>query len=216
MPLTEEERQEILARRATAQAPATPGSFSPYPGLEIQGMTVGRTPSIRMGTNEVEVARQKRLMELATPVPTADQRDRITIASEALRKVNAIRETLGIAGNTLSNRQPLTIWKQTPQELQNPFLAPDAKQLRTQFNSAADLLAMLRTGKQGERTQVDRVIAEYNPGNFDDSKTVMNRLDEMENEIRAFGSGKLKSPLDAQRSGTLPQSTPESDPLGLR
>ena len=143
---------------------------------------------------QAQIAQQ---IKTSMPVPTADQRDRQTIASEALRKVQAIRETLGISNGQLTKPAPLTIWKQTPNSVQNPFLAPDAKQLRTQFNSAADLLAMLRTGKQGERTQVDRVIAEYNPGNFDDAKTVMNRLDEMEQEIRAFGSGQLKSPLDA-------------------
>ena len=145
---------------------------------------------------QLDIDRQKRLMEAQTPVLTADQRDRVTIASEALRKVNAVRTSLGIQGETLSNRDPLTVWKQTPETYNNPFLAPDAKQLRMQFNSAADLLAMLRTGKQGEKTQVNRVIAEYNPGNFDDNKTVIDRLNEMEKEIRAFGSGKLHSPLD--------------------
>lgn len=229
MPLTNEERAEILARRGGSRmAPATSGlppdveaMIGQAPGTPGGPRTMGSrgvTMNAPVPASTVQAQMRQRMLEqLASQklkseeaVPTADQRDRITIASEALRKVQAVRSTLGVNGQQLSNRKPLTIWKQTPDQVNNPFLAPDAKQLRTQFNSAADLLAMLRTGKQGEKTQVNRVIAEYNPGEFDDNETVMDRLNEMENEIRAFASGELKSPLDAQ---ITPSGVPGASPL---
>ena len=44
--LTDQERQEILARR---QATPSGGTFSPFPGMELQGATIGKTPSLRYG-----------------------------------------------------------------------------------------------------------------------------------------------------------------------
>lgn len=48
MPLTEQERAEILSRRGGTPKPSA-GGFSPYPGLELQDVTVGRNPSARYG-----------------------------------------------------------------------------------------------------------------------------------------------------------------------
>lgn len=211
MPLTEEQRQKLQARLAEDEAisSSAPGALpesiasmvsglpqaQPTMSMSAGGIRMTNPPSNQQVQRDLVIQMAKEKLKQLNPTMTADQRDRVVIAQEALRKVNAVRGTLGIKGEQLTDRKPLTIFKQTPNSVQNPFLAPDAKQLRTQFNSAADLLAMLRTGKQGEKTQVDRVIAEYNPGNFDKSHTVIDRLNEMENEIRAFGSGQLKSPL---------------------
>ena len=47
--LTDQERQEILSRRQATSPSASGGNFSPFPGMELQGATIGKTPSLRYG-----------------------------------------------------------------------------------------------------------------------------------------------------------------------
>lgn len=221
MPLTEQERAEILSRRGGGMG--APSGLPPQVEQIIQSMGQGSPqmtgmsrsgPRMTMPQSQEAVRRDllgkmaEQKLKAETPVPTESERTTNRVAANAMRNLEELKQLLGAQpGSTkLGTRKPLTVFKQTEMHNTNPWLAPDAKQLRTKFNALVDQLALLRTGKAGEKTQHKRIEAEYNPGEFDQDETIVQRIEDMEKELRGYSSGELKSPMD---------DTPD-DPLGLR
>lgn len=221
MPLSEDERRKLAT---LMDNPATNGLLPEIAAI-IQGLPASRAyPSsisakgMRMlvpaPTREVErdllLKQAEQLLKAKTPVPTESERASTKVAGVALENLARIKQLIGaeITGKnaqgrpigTVKNRKPITVYKLTPEDylgqLMSPTLSPDAKALRSDLNSAIDLIAMLRTGKAGESVQQARLMAERNIGETDQTQTILDRISALEDEIKGFASGKIASPLD--------------------
>lgn len=90
MPLTDQERQEILARRqgGSGTSASARQSYSPYPGMELQSVTVGKTPTMRYGVpkpsaeDEAQATTRRQLLKKA-----ADQKLQLEQAIGLFEKV---------------------------------------------------------------------------------------------------------------------------------
>ena len=206
MPLTEEELQkyqQLVGEASSATAPQTSTGFSPYPGLELQGLTLGAKPSVRFAPPKPEEPFK----------PTESERASTRIAQIGLQNVDRVRKLLQVSGTeavpVVAHRRPITpsvnsLLPFDPTVIRNPFVRdPEKKQLRDEIENAISLLALLRTGKAGETSQIKQIrsTSTIGQGEQDDPRTVIRRLNHLEREFRGFATGEIQSPLDVGESG---------------
>ena len=190
MPLTEEERQEILGRRQAQ--PAQPlGAFSPYPGMELQGMTVGRTPSMRFGPDPTQrmIAEQK--IKQQYPVSTEMERERGAMSGAALAFVDDFAQQLGVdeQEGTVANPELLSLSRELlPKGAQEALQSSKTRQLYNSLDSAFQEAAIVLTGRQGDVQKLKQLQELYRFGAFvkNDPATIVKRIKNLKRLIQTF------------------------------
>lgn len=181
------------------------GSFIPVPsgrGFRLQSVP-------KTAERELAEKQSQRQMEAQTPVPTESERASTRVAKIALENIHRIRTQLGVnaqAGtveNTKPLKSPIGVTMTMPEwlggrPLRNPLANEGSKQLRDDLENSFALLALLRTGKQGEVKQISNIRDTHNIGQTEQGQpqSIIRRLDDMERELRGFAVGDLVSPLD--------------------
>lgn len=235
MPLSEQERQEILARRqGGTSTPPISGTLPPdvqqvlgqmpaatpyMAGATVKGMRMNLPKPTQETERELLIEQAKQLLKNKYPVQTETERASTRVAKIALQNVNRIRQQLGVnaAKGTVRDVGSVTATITPPEflggrPLRNPMATTGAKQLRDDLENSFALLALLRTGKQGEVKQISNIRDTHNIGFSEEGQpqTIIRRLQDLENELKGFASGEIKSPMDAADTPSTDLSADES------
>lgn len=158
----------------------------------------------------------KNPLKALTAAPTETERASTRVGNVILGKLGEVKQLLSIdpTKRVVGNKDPIT--PLGPITNWNPRRSEGSKKLQDTLNASYDLLAMLRTGKQGEKTQVGQIKKEYPVGENDTDETIIRRIEQMETEINGFMTGAKHSPLDdGGEAGSAAGVQSEDDPLGI-
>lgn len=216
--MTEEQRQRARAllgqEGATPRTPSTspqaPGTLPTAVLQMLQGMPQSK-PYLKSfrgvqfaeppatAERELRMDAAKRLLKDAYPTSTVAERRSTRISRVGLKGVRDIRQLLQVDAKqgTVKNREPISVTYPPTQGHAQFYMTPAQKKLRDRLNKVWDLTAMLRTGVAGEKIQKESLKAQSNIGEFDEDSTIIDRLSQLEAELRAFAVGDMNSPVDS-------------------
>lgn len=220
MPIPEERlkalQQKILSERAQA-APQSTGGFSPYPGLELKGMTFGGTrPTVRYGTQETE-----------SPKPDSSILEQQQLSGENFSDILSRLRT-GFAKAQTVPRGPQAVASGLYRTAKGAAqLDPDASVYYGLREATLGQAARVISAERGVMTNQDlnRVKAaiptlttsvETGTKQFDELEGIM--VDVVGNAINKGRRNRKEPQLSPQAIESLLglQSTQKDDPLGLR
>ena len=216
--LTDEERQEILSRRQPQGQ--SPEAFSPYPGLSLQGLTVGRTPSARFAPDPTQQLIAQRKAQNQYPVLTETERERSPMATGAVQFVDQFAQDLGL---TTEDGKPVIRHPEkiapplarelVPQRFQDYAMSEESSILYNALESAFQLGSIVLTGRQGDLQKLQQIRDVYTFGAAvkDKPKLAYQRYQNLRKLFQTFDRASTSPP--EQRQDMLDQVSQQMDSL---
>ena len=212
MPLTEEERTYFRSKIGQTQATPTPGTLPPsigqasgLPGLEVAGVTLGRSPSIRMAPPKVQQL-------------TETERERTPMAQTSVAFLDQFAQQLGIdpAGKSLKHPEkiaPPLAREIVPQKFQDYVLSEESSILYNALESAFQLGAIVLTGRQGDVQKLQQIRDVYSFGGAvkDKPKLAAQRYQNLRRLFQTFDRVQTSTP--DQQQTLLNQASQQMDSL---
>lgn len=216
--LTEEERQEILARRqqGTTAPPST--GFSPYPGLTLQSVTVGKTPSIRLRPDPTQQFVREQQLKNLYPTLTEIERERTPMAQQSVKFLDDFAQQLGVdeEQGTIAHPELLAVSRDIfnkPNLISEVVQSPETKNLYNSLESAFNLGSVVLTGRQGDiqKLQQLRDVYRFGAALRDQPQVIIQRLKNLRTLFNTFDRSQRASPEAKQR--LLSQASQQMDRL---
>lgn len=226
MPLTEAEKQEILARQQARQsssglppAIAEAAGLSPYiSGVTRRGVRVAFPKPEAVRGQELEDERRKRQMQAETPIPTEMERERTPMAQSAVSFIDQFAKRLGVneAAGTVQRPDllaPPMARELVPQQFQDYVMSEDSSMVYNDLESAFQLGSIVLTGRQGDIGKLQQLRDVYSFGGAvkEKPKLVVQRIRNLRKLFQTFDRAGALEP--EQRQQVLNDASQQMDAL---
>lgn len=226
MPLTEQEKQEILARRQQSQSMAQPAQpaqsdipievqriisqvGAPRQGVSIPMVGGGRItqPGGKSPQDEILMEIAKKRVDLAYPTPTETERERTPMAESAVRYLDSFAQKIGLNPETGEFRNPEKlaapmVRELVPQKFQDYVTSEDQAMVYNDLESAFQLGAIVLTGRQGDIGKLEQLRHVYSFGGAvkDKPKLANQRYQNLRSLFQTFERANAMSPEAKQKA----------------
>ena len=227
MPLTDEERQEILTNRQTG-SPTVPGTLPPeiagvaYPASFTKGgLRVNIPPLVAEGQRKLAQQEAELKLKRRYPQQTEMERERGAMSNAAMQFVDDFARQLGVdeQKGTVANPHLLSYSRELlPKGAQEALHSSKTRRLYNSLDSAFQEAAIVLTGRQGDVQKLKQLQDLYRFGAFvrNDPETIIKRIRNLKQLIQTFDNPNVSNEQLSQQMDSLSQDTEDFEIISIK